>query len=229
VKAGINSASANAVPAYYDFLLCCHPLFPDAIVDASAGTGFAGGGFASLRIHPQFAVQGELLFSRKRHGVDLQPYEAIEIAFGRDYVEVVGLARLEFPLARQNHIYAAAGPVFGFRIGERADSSDRRLTRGNPDTEIYAVQALVYAAPELLRITQASIAAMAGWGYRRLIVEVRLTQGLQSLFKDRDKIVSAFVSLGGHEPTLRRLITEFGPILESARNRDVAVLTGFRF
>src|SRR5687768_11352972 len=73
VKAGINSSSVNAVPAYYDSLLCCHPLFPDAVVAASSGTGFAGGGFAALRIHPRFAVQGELLFSRKRHAVDLQP------------------------------------------------------------------------------------------------------------------------------------------------------------
>jgi hypothetical protein len=70
---------------------------------------------------------------------------------------------------------------------------------------------------------------VAGWEYRRFLVEVRLTQGLQSLFKDPEAMVDAFVKVGGHEPTLRRLITQFGPILESAKSRDVAILTGVRF
>ena len=60
-------------------------------------------------------------------------------------------------------------------------------------------------------------------------MEVRLTQGLQSIFKDREGLVSGFVEVGGHEPTLRRLIPQFGPFLESAKSRDVAVLAGFRF
>lgn len=228
-KIGVNSSSVNAVPEYYDWLLCCHPLTPDAMVDASSSTGLTAGGFVAWRIHRSFGLQGEALFSRKRHSVDLQPYEPTEVTFARDYVEVVGLARLEFPVTNGNHLYVAAGPVFGVRVGEYAESSDRRLTRGDPETDIYAVQALVYSAPELLRRSQIFFGAAAGWDYRRFLIEVRLTQGLQSLFKDRERLVSAFVSLGGHEPTLRRLITEFGPILESAKSRDVAILAGFRF
>ena len=50
-----------------------------------------------------------------------------------------------------------------------------------------------------------------------------------SVFKDQDGVVSGLVDVGGHEPTLRRLIAEFGPFLEAAKSRDVAVLTGFRF
>ena len=227
-KAGINRSSVNAVPDYYDWLLCCLPRFPDAVVDATSSAGVTAGGFAALPIHRWFGVQGEMLFSRRRHFVDLQPYEAIQVTFTRDYIEAAGLAKLEFPVTSQHHIYVASGPVFGFRVGEDAESSPT-LRRGDPETDIYVVQTLAYAAPELLRTSQASVTAAAGWVYRRLLVEVRLTQGLQSIFKDREGLVSGFVALGGHEPTLRRLITQFGPFLESAKNRDVAVLAGFRF
>lgn len=228
-KAGINSSSVNAVPDYYDWVLCCHPLFPEATVDATPSTGFTAGGFAALPIHRWLGIQGELLFSRRRHSVDLRPYEAIQVTFTRDYVEASGLARLEFPVTSQNHIYVATGPVFGFRVGEHADSSDPSLKRGDPETDIYIVQAVAYGAPELLRRSQTSIAVVAGWVYRGLLVEVRLTQGLQSIFKDREELVSGFVEVGGHEPTLRSLISQFGPFLESAKSRDVAVLAGFRF
>jgi hypothetical protein len=141
----------------------------------------------------------------------------------------VGLARFEFPVTSENRLYVATGPVFGFRLGEDAESSDASLRRGDAETDIYALQALVYSAPELLKRSQTSIGVVAGWEYRRFLVEVRLTQGLQSLFKDPEAMVDAFVKVGGHEPTLRRLITQFGPILESAKSRDVAILTGVRF
>jgi outer membrane protein with beta-barrel domain len=228
-KIGINSSSVNAVPDYYDWLLCCHPLDPNAMVDARSATGFTAGGFAGVRFHRWFAVQGEMLFSRKRHAVDLRPYEAIQITFTRDYIETAGLAKLQFPVADENQIYVAGGPVLAFRVGEDAASSDATLRRGNPETDIYALQALIYSAPEVLETSQTSLALAAGWESRKFLIEVRLTHGLQSLFKDREAIVSAFLKLGGHEPTLRRLILDFGPILESTKSRDVAVLAGFRF
>lgn len=228
-KAGINSTSVSAVPDYYDWLLCCHPQFPDAMVDSSSTTGFTGGGFVAFPIHTWFGVQGELLFSRRRHSVDLQPYEDIQITFARDYIEGSGLARFEFPATGQNRLYVASGPVFGFRVNERAESSDPSVKRGDPETDIYVVQALLYGAPELLRRSQTSLAVIGGWAYRALLVEVRITQGLHSIFKDREGVVSGLVDVGGHEPTLRRLITQFGPFLEAAKSRDVTLLTGFRF
>jgi len=81
----------------------------------------------------------------------------------------------------------------------------------------------------VLRKSQTSVVVASGWVYRGFLVEVRLTQGLQSMFQDREGIVAALVKVGGHEPTLRRLIVDFGPFLESAKNHDVAVLAGFRF
>lgn len=228
-KAGINRSSVNAVPGYYDWFLCCHPLFPDAMVDATSSAGFTAGGFVAVPIQSWFGVQGELLFSRRRHSVDLQPYEAIQATFTRDYLEAAGLAKLDFPISTQSRLYVMSGPVFGFRIGEDAESSDPRLVRGDPNTDIYVVQVLAYAAPELLRRFQTSVAVGAGWAYRKVMVEVRLTQGLQSIFKDRDGLVSGLVEVGGHEETLRRLSAEFGPFLESAKSRDLAVLAGFRF
>jgi hypothetical protein len=224
-KVGVNRTSVHAVPDYYDWLLCCHPLLPDAMVDATPGAGFTGGLFAARPIRNWFGVQGEVLFSQKRHSVDLRPYEPIDVTFTRNYVEAAGLAKLEFP----NHIYVASGPAFGFRLGAHASSSDASLKRGDPDTDIYAIQALIYGAPELLRKSQTSVVAAAGWVYRGFLVEARLTHGLQSMFKNREGIVSALVKVGGHEPTLRRLISDFGPFLESAKNHDVAVLAGFRF
>jgi hypothetical protein len=130
---------------------------------------------------------------------------------------------------RRHHAYVATGPVFGFKVGEHADSSDARLARGNPETDIYVVQILAYAAPELLRTSQTSVAVAGGWVFRRSLVEVRFTQGLQSIFKDRDGLLAGFVTVGGDEATLNRLIPQFGPFLESAKNRDLAVLAGFRF
>jgi hypothetical protein len=228
-KAGINSTSVGAVPDYYDWVLCCHPLFPDAMVDATSAVGFTVGVAAAFPIASWYAVQGELLFSRRRHSVDFRPYEAIDVGFTRDYVEAAGLMRLEHPVTGQGRIFVAGGPVIGFRVGERAESSDPMLRRGDPQTNIYVVQALVYSAPEVLRRSQASVALTTGGVYRRFLVEIRLTQGLQSIFKDRDGLVAGFVEAGGHEPTLRRLVADFGPFLESAKNRDLAVLAGIRF
>jgi hypothetical protein len=228
-KAGINWSSVNAVPDYYDWLLCCHPLLPDARVEAGSSTGVNAGGFVAVPIHKWFGVQGELLFSRRRHRVDLQPYEAIQATFTRDYIEAAGLVKLELAAAGRHRLYVASGPVLGLRIGERAESSDPSVKRGNPETDIYVVQLLAYAAPEILRRSQTSWAIATGWTYRRALVEVRFTQGLQSIFKNRDGIVAGFVAAGGDEPTLRRLIADFGPFLESAKVRDVSVLAGFRF
>jgi hypothetical protein len=228
-KAGINSVSLNAVPDYYDWVFCCHPLFPGAMVDATSAAGFTAGVGAALPITSWAGVQGELLFSRRRHAVDFRPYEAIDVTFTRDYVEAAGLMRLERPVTGHGRIFVAAGPVIGFRVGERAESSDPMLRRGDPQTDVYAIGLLVYSAPELLRRSQASVALTTGGVYRRFLVEVRLTQGLQSIFKGRDGLVAGFVEAGGHEPTLRRLVADFGPFLESAKNRDVTVLAGFRF
>jgi hypothetical protein len=228
-KGGINSTSVNGVPDYYDFLLCCHPLFPDARVDATRGRGFTAGGFVAWPIHERFAVQTELMLTRRRHSVNLQPYEPLQLDFRRDYIEAFGLATFQIPITSANRVYVAGGPVFGFRVGEKATSSDVTVRRGDPETDIYVVQTVPYAAPELLRRSQTSLAVMGGWEFRGILVEVRFTQALQSMFKDREGIVSAFVGLGGDEPTLRRIVPLFGPSLEDARDRDVSVLAGFRF
>lgn len=42
-------------------------------------------------------------------------------------------------------------------------------------------------------------------------------------------IVAGCVSVGGHEPTLTRLIAQFAPFMESAKSRDIASLAGIRF
>lgn len=70
-----------------------------------------------------------------------------------------------------NHLYLAAGP--------------------------YAVQLLAYGAPDLLRGTQTSVAAVAGWRHRRFLVELRYTLGLQSIFKDRDGVAAGLVKARG--------------------------------
>jgi outer membrane protein with beta-barrel domain len=228
-KAGINRSSVPRVPDYYDWLLCCHPLFPNAMVDAGSGTGFTAGAFVEIPVRGTFGVQGELMVSRRRHAVDLEPYYSIKATFARDYIEAAGLARFGSPSTGDHQVYVAIGPVVGWRIREDATSNEPSLTRRHSDTDIYVVQTLAYGAPELLRTTQMSVAAVGGWAFRRVVVELRFTQGLQSIFKNQPGLLSAFVALGGHEPTLRRLVPEFGPFLESGKSRDLAVLAGFRF
>jgi hypothetical protein len=229
VKAGVNAASVNAVPDYYDWLLCCEPGRPDARVDSAARPSITGAGFVAFPLTRRLAIQGELLISRRRHAVDLEPYEPIDITFTRDYVEAAGLVKLEVPVAGRTSIYVAGGPVFGYRIGEEAKSSDPRLDRGNPETEVYVVQLLAYAAPELLRTGQTSLALTGGLAVRRLLVEVRFTQGLQSVFKSRGGLRDGLVSVGGDPETVDRLLPRFAPFLESGRSRDLAVLVGMRF
>lgn len=229
VKAGMTSSSVTGVADYYDWLLCCHPRFPDARVDPKAGVNGTGGVFVAAPVSGWFGVQGELLFSRRQHSVDLAPFEDMTLTFQRDYIEAAALARATLPIGQTSRVYAGVGPVFGFRVGEKATSSDPSVRFGDPDTNIYVVQALAYGAPDLLRPTQTSLAAVAGVTFKRLLVEVRYTRGLQSIFKDRDGLVAGFVRAGGHEPTLRRLISDFGPFLESAKSQDLAVLAGFRF
>lgn len=177
-KAGITSSSVSEVADYYDWVLCCHPLFPHARVDSQAGINGTAGVFVAAPIAGWFGVQGELLYSRRQHAVDLQPYENVTLSFRRDYVDAVALARATIPTGGFSRFYAAAGPVLGFKVGEDAKSSDPSLRVGNPATNICAVQFLAYGAPDLLRPTQMSVAAVAGWTFRRLLVEVRLTQGL---------------------------------------------------
>lgn len=228
-KAGINRSTVGAVPDYYDSFLCCHPLFPNARVDATPGAGVVAGGFLAVPVHAWFGVQGEALIARRRHAVDFRPYESIQATFTRDYVEAAALAKLELPVTTRNRFYVASGPVLQFRIAERAESSDPSLRRGDPETNIYVVQVLAYAAPELLRTSLTSVAFSAGWVYGRVLVEARFTQGLQSIFKDREGLIAGFVKAGGHEPTLRRLAPEFARFMEAAKGRDVAVLAGVRF
>jgi hypothetical protein len=119
--------------------------------------------------------------------------------------------------------------VIGFRVGEDTESSDPRLRRGDPETNIYVVQAFPYGAPELLRTAQTSMALIGGWLFRKFLVEVRFTKGLQSIFKDRDGVISGLVEVGAHEPTVRGLFGQFGPFLEGAKSQDVALVAGFRF
>ena len=229
VKAGLNRVSVASVPKYYDWLLCCHPLNPGAMVDSTARRGFVGGAFFAVPVTGWVALQGDVLLAQKRHFVDLQPYEKTQITFERDYVDVAGLVRLAVPVRGEHRLYVAGGPVVSFRVGEGFRSNEPGLRRGDRDIDVYVVQALPYGSPELLRRSYASAAVAGGWSYRRFLVEVRVTQGMQSIFRNRDGLVAGIVSVGGHEPTLQRLISQFAPFLESAKTRDVAVLTGFRF
>lgn len=229
LKGGLGTSSVGGVPDYYDFVLCCHPLYPDARVGSTPKRGFTFGGFADFPIVDRFAIQAELLVTQRRHAVDLQPYQPIQIEFTRDSVEAAGLAKLEFAAGRVNSFYVAGGPVLGFLGSQSAFSGDPELRRGDSETNIYVVQALPYASPELLRTSQFSLALQGGWVYRAVVLEVRFVQGLQSIFKNRDQILQAFVDLGGHEPTLQRLVPMFAPSLEAAKSRDLTVLVGVRF
>src|SRR5688572_8571355 len=229
VKAGVGSTSVASVPQYYDWLLCCHPLNPNAMVESTARRGFIGGVFIAVPVTGWISLQSDVLLAQRRHFVDLQPYENIEITFERDYVDTAGLVRLTFPVRGEHRIYVAGGPVVSFRVGEGARSSEPRLRRGDPEIDVYVLQALTYGSPELLRRSYASAAIVGGWAYRRFLVEMRFSRGLQSIFRDRDAVVAGFVNAGGDEPTLERLILQFGPFMEAAKSRDIAVLAGFRF
>jgi hypothetical protein len=229
VKAGVHNTSVAGVSDYYDWLLCCHPLFPNARVEPAGGVGGTAGVFLALPIRRGIAVQTEVNLSRKRHSVDLEPYEPIDVTFTRDVVEAAALLKLARAVGSQQGFYALAGPVLSFRIGESADSNDPNLSRGNPETDVYVTQLLAYSAPELLRRSQFSLAVAGAWVYRRLLVEVRLTHGLQSIFKDSDGLVEGSVEVGADEGTVKALVPEFVPFLHSAKGRDVAVLVGFRF
>ena len=147
VKAGVTRTSIDAVDDYYDFVLCCHPLFPNARVRADPGNDFTVGGFVKFPLGGRFGVQADLLLTRRRHGVDLQPFEPIQLTFRRDSVEASGLARFDIPVTRTNRIYVAGGPTFGFRVGEHFDSSDPDVRRGNPDTDVFVVN---FANPDMV-------------------------------------------------------------------------------
>jgi hypothetical protein len=54
------------------------------VVDATSAVGFIVGVGAAFPITSWAGVQGELLFSRRRHAVDFRPYEAIDVTFTRD-------------------------------------------------------------------------------------------------------------------------------------------------
>jgi hypothetical protein len=229
VKGGVGSTSVASMSEYYDWFLCCHPLNPNAMVQSTARRGFVGGVFVDLPITGWVSLQGDVLLAQRRHLVDLQPYDSNQVTFERDYVDAAGLVRLAFPLGAEHRIYLAGGPVVSLRLGEGSRSKEPGLRRGDRDIEVYELQVLAYGAPELLRRSYASAAVVGGWTYRRLLVEVRFTQGLQSIFRDREGVVAGFVSVGGHELTLQQLISQFAPFMEAAKTRDIAVLAGFRF
>jgi len=139
LKGGVNSSSVSAVVDYYGWLLCCDPRVPGTRIESSRGAGLTAGGFVAFPVHTWFGVQSDVLLSRRRHSVDLRPYEAIQATFTRDHVEISGLAKLEFVAAGANHVYFGGGPVIGFRVGEDTESSDPRLRRGDPETDIAIV------------------------------------------------------------------------------------------
>jgi hypothetical protein len=96
-KAEITTSSVREVAGYYDWLLCCHPLFPGAMVDAKSGTAGTAGVFVAAPVEGWFAVQSELQFSRRQHSVGLQPYEAMTVSFTRDYIEAGGSGTSDDP------------------------------------------------------------------------------------------------------------------------------------
>ena len=221
LKAGVNRASVASVPKYYEWWLS-----PGATVESTARKGFVGGVFFAVPVTGWVALQGDVLLAQKRHSVKL--YEN-KITFERDYVEAAGLVRLAVPVRDEHRIYVAGGPVASFRVGEGSRSQEPGLRRGDRDNDAGVVRDLAYGAPELLRRSYGSAAVAGGWSYRRFLVEVRFTQGLQSIFRNRDGLIAGLVSVGGHEPSLRRSISEFAPLMESAKPRDMAVLAGIRF
>lgn len=229
VKAGVGSTSVASVPEYYNWLLCCHPLNPNAMVESTGRRGFLGGVFIGVPITGWVSLQGDVLLAQRRHFVNLQPYENNQVTFERDYVDAAGLMRMAFPVRGEHRIYVAGGPVVSFRVGEGSRSKEPGLRRGDRDIDLPVVRVLAYGAPELLRRSYVSTAVVGGWAYRRFLVEVRFTQGMQSIFRNRQGLVAGFVSVGAHEPTLQRLIAQFAPFMESAKSRDIAVLAGFRF
>jgi hypothetical protein len=229
VKAGASVTSVAAVTDYYDFTYCCAPGSDGIGTTPSRGTGLTVGAFVGVPVTSRFSVQFEALRSSARHSVTLPLFQSLNIAFTRDSLEAAALAAGNMALSPRARVYVAAGPVFGFRTGERFSSSDPNVVRGDPETDVYALQATPYAAPELLRNSLTSLTLNGGLIAGRLVIEARFSQALHSMFKDDDALVAGFVSVGGHEATLRRLVTDFGPLLRADRQRNLTFLAGVRF
>lgn len=208
LKAGVGNASVASAPEYYDWLLG-NPMNPKAMVQSTARRGFVGGVFLAVPITALVALQGDVLVTQRRHFVDLRPHENNQVTFERDYVDAAGLVRLAFPARGDHRIYVAGGPVVSFRIAEGSRSKEIGLRRGDRDIDTGVMQILAYGSPELLRRSHVSAAVVGGWAYRRFLVELRFTQGLQSIFRNREDLAA--------------------PFMEAAKSRDVAVLAGLRF
>lgn len=222
VKVGINISN---VPAVSDFYRTQYT--PTTPVDDSSGTGLIVGGFITVPIKGRFGLQGELLFSQQRHRVNVPEFHA---TFTREYVEAALLPRLELSHKGGTEVYLMAGPVFGFKVGADFQTDDPRVKRGDPYRDIYYVAALPYGAPELLQSQQTSVAVAGGVSIRWLLLEVRFTQGLQTVFKDRAGILAGLVQVGGYGPNLEQYyLPQVAPVLERAKSRDLSLLLGVRF
>ena len=133
VKVGANAARLPALEL--------HEGPGEAELDAKLRVGLVAGAFIAFNLTERFAVQPEVLFSRKGsrfegHTEDPLPVEA---SLALDYVEIPVLARLSIPSRGPRAAYLLAGPALGFSVGTSfrlnvgGQSRDEDISKGDSE------------------------------------------------------------------------------------------------
>jgi hypothetical protein len=160
-------ASAARLPA-----LELHEGPGGAEIDAEFRVGLVAGAFVAFNITGRWAIQPEVLFSRKGtrlkgHTEDPLPVEA---SVTLDYVEMPVLARLSIPTRGPRAAYLLAGPALGFSVATSyrleigGQSRDEDISREIANTEV-------------------SFVVGGGVQLGHVLVEGRYTQGLTRIRK----------------------------------------------
>jgi outer membrane protein with beta-barrel domain len=139
----------------------------EAEIDAKFRVGLVAGAFVAFNLTERFAVQPEVLFSRKGsrfegHTEDPLPVKA---SMTLDYVQMPVLARLSIPSRGPHAAYLLAGPALGFSVGT---SFRLKIGGQSRDEDI---------SEDIAKI-EASFVVGGGVHLGHLLVEGRYTQGL---------------------------------------------------
>lgn len=154
--------------------------YGESVANATPGADVTAGAFLSFRLHPQLALQPEVLFTRKRAQVDhSRVFDlAKDARYTLGFIDVPVLLKASMRVQEGPRPYLTAGPYVGFRVYERA-KSDYNRDLANLDFDD------VFRAWDYGITTGIGVAGITG--RQMMTLDVRYAVGLTSLFSDADR------------------------------------------
>ena len=187
--------------------------------------GFALGGFITYTISDNFAIQPEILYTRKGAKQKIDEVEedpffgtiraTLDLTATVNYLEIPILARLTIPTQGGLEPYLFAGPALSIKLNDKLKSSIKLTINGEPFLEFAVSQDADVKSTDFGLVLGAGAAFPAAQG--KLTVDARYTLGLTSL-----QLPAFEESEEGEEGQQAQYTAD-------VKNRVISVMVGYSF